>query len=605
MSRRMRRRTPTRLVCLILASVLLTTTLVFLRDGKSPASIPKIFSPPSSSRGTEDKSATPTPPTPTTGPGDHPIRTLIANANADFEALKSRQSTSLSQAVAEYKRRYGLSPPPNFDKWYAFAKERKVVLVDEFDTIHDLLLPFRGLPPAVLRARVTEALGHDNMLIAMQIRQGNATHSEGGRNWVKDALNGMTREFTQYLPDMDLAFNVHDEPRVAVPHDDLQRLVAMGKKSIETAMLNEKPRNEWSSHADLVKGIKEVPTSRFNYFPHQSTWAHSKLSCPPDSPSRSLLEVGEVQDVNSESITSPLGFISNQTAYSDICNSPSFSKNYGFFASANSFNVAQDLIPIFSQSKISSFQDIIYPPPWYWYDKVPYNSTRDIPWAEKQETLYWRGGTTGGYSRFGAWRRHHRQRFVLKANSNDQTPMLAKEDTATEWIETSAAVQDHKGLFDIKFTEVGQCDAGDCAAQREAFHVLPKVDPNDAWRARYLLDMDGNAFSGRFYSFLQSGSAVLKMGISREWHAEWLREWVHYVPLSLHGKDWVEAMRWFTDGSAGGGSETEEGKALAVRSTEWAGKALRNADLEVWFFRLLLEYGRVVDDARESIGFSE
>lgn len=605
MSRRMRRRTPTRLVCLILASVLLTTTLVFLRDGKGPASVPNIFTSASSLRDAEYEPTTPTPPTHTTGPGDHPIRTLIANANTDFEALKSRQSTSLSQAITEYKRRYGHSPPPNFDKWYAFAKERKVVLVDEFDTIHDLLLPFRGLPPAILRTRVTEALGHDNVLIGMQIRQGNVTHSEGGPSWMRDALKGMTREFTQYLPDMDLAFNVHDEPRVSVPHDDLQRLVAKGKESIEAAILNEKPRNGWSSHADLVNGIKEVPTSRFNHFPHQSTWAHSKLSCPPDSPSRSLLEVGEVQDINSESITSPLGFISNQTAYSDICNSPSFSKNYGFFASANSFNVAQDLIPIFSQSKISSFQDILYPSPWYWYDKVPYNATRDIPWVEKQENLYWRGATTGGYSRFGAWRRHHRQRFVLKANSNEQTPILAKQNTATEWAETSAAVQDHKSLFDIKFTEVGQCDTGDCAAQREAFHVLPKVDPNDAWRARYLLDMDGNAFSGRFYSFLQSGSAVLKMGISREWHAEWLREWVHYVPLSLHGKDWVEAMRWFTDASTGGGLGTEEGKAVADRSRDWARKALRNADLEVWFFRLLLEYGRVVDDARDSIGFAE
>ncbi|OBT59670.1 hypothetical protein VE04_00085 [Pseudogymnoascus sp. 24MN13] len=582
----MRRRTPTRIVCLILASVLLTTTLVFLRDGKAPASIPKIFSPQSSSRDTEYNLATPTPPTPTTGPGDHPIRTLIANANADFEALKARQSTSLTQAIAEYKRRYGLSPPPNYDKWYAFAKARKVVLVDEFDTIHDLLLPFRGLPPSVLRARVTEALGHDNMLIALQIRQGNVTHTEGGQSWVRDALKGMTKEFTQYLPDMDLAFNVHDEPRVAVPHDDLQRLVANGKEGIETAMLNEKPRNEWSSHADLVKGIKEVPTSRFNYFSHQSTWAHSKLSCPPDSPSRSLLEVGEVPDVNNESITTPLGFITNQTAYSDICNSPSFSKNYGFFASANSFNVAQDLIPIFSQSKISSFQDIIYPPPWYWYDMVPYNATKDIPWAEKQETLYWRGGTTGGCC------------------ASERGAAII-EDSATEWTEKSTAVQDHKDLFDIKFTEVGQCDAGDCTAQREAFHVLPKVDPNDAWRSRYLLDMDGNAFSGRFYSFLQSGSAVLKMGISRERLAERVREWVHYVPLSLHGRDWVEAMRWITDGGAGGGAATEEGKALAMRSTEWAGRALRNADLEVWFFRLLLEYGRVVDDARESIGFAE
>jgi hypothetical protein len=31
---------------------------------------------------------------------------------------------------------------------------------------------------------------------------------------------------------------------------------------------------------------------------------------------------------------------------------------------------------------------------------------------------------------------------------------------------------------------------------------------------------------------------------------------------------------------------------------------LRNVDFEAWFFRLLLEYGRVVDDGREGIGYA-
>ena len=42
---------------------------------------------------------------------------------------------------------------------------------------------------------------------------------------------------------------------------------------------------------------------------------------------------------------------------------------------------------------------------------------------------------------------------------------------------------------------------------------------------------------------------------------------------------------------------------MAERGREWSNKVLRNEDFEVWFFRLLLEYGRLVDDNRESIGF--
>lgn len=62
----------------------------------------------------------------------------------------------------------------------------------------------------------------------------------------------------------------------------------------------------------------------------------------------------------------------------------------------------------------------------------------------------------------------------------------------------------------------------------------------------------------------------------------------------------MEAVKYF--------DQVDEGKVQAVRvadaGREWARKVLRNADFEVWFFRLLLEYGRVVDDARERIGFS-
>jgi hypothetical protein len=45
------------------------------------------------------------------------------------------------------------------------------------------------------------------------------------------------------------------------------------------------------------------------------------------------------------------------------------------------------------------------------------------------------------------------------------------------------------------------------------------------------------------------------------------------------------------------------GRKVAERSREWARRGLRNEDLEVWMFRLLLEYGRVVDDERESVGY--
>lgn len=153
--------------------------------------------------------------------------------------------------------------------------------------------------------------------------------------------------------------------------------------------------------------------------------------------------------------------------------------------------------------------------------------------------------------------------------------------------------------MNVTFTGVGQCDEPDCVAQREYFPMAPPVNSQEAWKYRYLLDIDGNAFSGRYYAFLRSKSLVFKMAMFREWHDEWIKPWVHFVPLSLKGDDYVESVRYFVEEKEG----KVQGPKLADNGREWAGRVLRNEDLEVWMFRLLLEYARVVDDAREGIGY--
>ncbi len=545
-----------------------------------------------------------------TSPGDHPIKKLINNANAEFDSVVNRQSKTLEEAVKEYERRYGIPPPPKFDIWWQFAKERKVVLVDEFDTIHHTLQPLWGLPPKVLRERVKEALGHDNGLIGCQIREGNVTYIEGGRRWMRDALRGMMVPFINNLPDMDLAFNIHDEPRIILPQEDLTRVLAeaeLAKGVLRTVAKEGGLLDAYTHKEDIrdARGWTDVPETRFLSLPHQSTWSLSRSTCPPDSPSRSLEELQIVPDYNATSIIEPLGFISNTTASSDICLHPSLATTYGFFAGANTFRPSQDLVPVFSQSKLSSFQDILYPSPWYWADKVPYDEAEDKPWEEKTSAVYWRGATTGGYSRFGGWRRMHRQRFVSKVKSQNTIKVLGKKEgddrEDVEWVVSAENMKKFNSMFDVGFVEIGQADRGDVSAMKQVFHLTTKLGQGVALGWKYLLDMDGNAFSGRFYSFLRSRSAVVKMAVSREWHDEWVRPWVHYVPVSVQGQEWVETVRWLFDSE--GGKRTEEGRKVAERSREWSGKAIRNEDLEVWFFRLLLEYARAVDDERLNLGF--
>ncbi|TPX18528.1 uncharacterized protein E0L32_011566 [Thyridium curvatum] len=537
--------------------------------------------------------------------GSHPIWQLITKEEKELETLKARQSRTLAQAVAEYKRRYGIPPPPNFDKWYEFAQSRNVQLIDEFDTIHELLTPFWGLQPATIRSRAKEALGFNNALLGVQIRSGKVTNIAGGGEWQREATQGMMKQFLQYLPDMDLCFNTHDEPRVIVPHEDMAKLVEKARAvNMPAANAVEQPRNSFTSHPKGLndgRAFEETKLTRFNVFAHQPTWTHSRMSCPPDSPARAVEEGERADDVAKYGL-GELGFIYNETAMSDICYTPSLSETYGFFDRPNAFNVVHDLFPIFSQSKISSFADIIYPSPWYWYQKVAYDETKDMDWSHKKDLLYWRGSTTGGFSRNGGWRRQHRQRFVHKINAIEQAQVLVNQgdDQTPNYQPKTVPRADYKKIMDVYFSHVGQCDPGDCDAQREFFDIKPMVDQQDAWAYKYLLDIDGNAFSGRFYAFLKSRSLVYKFAVFREWHFEWLKPWVHYIPLSIQGNEWLEAVRFFAEETLG----KREAERLAMQGREWANKVLRNDDLEVWFFRLLLEYGRVIDDDREKIGFS-
>ncbi|AEO57522.1 glycosyltransferase family 90 protein [Thermothelomyces thermophilus ATCC 42464] len=547
-------------------------------------------------------------------------------------------------------------------------------------------------------------------------------------------------------------------------------------KAIPAAGAVKRPRNSFTSRpADLSSNghFDEVKRTRFDYFAHQPVWTHSRMSCPPESPARILEEEDQFDDIAKYAI-GDLGFVSNWTAMSDICLSPSLSSTYGFFDRPNAYGVVHDLFPIFSQSKISSYADILYPSPWYWADKVPYSAAKDPAWDKKQDRLYWRGSTTGGYSRDGGWRRQHRQRFVQKINAPDKAKILtppsslppppspSSSSTPTkpttkkqqeqqqqqqqqqqqsrppqqeqeqkqeeqqqkeqqqqqqqqqqqrqeretqqqeqqqqsappppeqqqqqkqkqqqqqhdeqqqqqqqqqsappppeqqqqhneqqqqqqqqqgeeeeeeqqrpqhqqqqqqqsyepeQWTVREVPRGNYKSLLDVYFSHVGQCDPGDCDAQRAFFEVKDYAKQEDALEYKHVLDMDGNAFSGRFYALLRSRSLVYKWAIFREWHYEWLRPWVHFVPLSLHGEEWLETVRFFNSSgraSSEGGSEdaevpkerkegAEEAERMAQRGRDWAGKVLRNEDLEVWFFRLLLEYGRVIDDDRENIGYA-
>lgn len=553
----------------------------------------------------------------------HPIKYLVSAAESRYEDITRAQSRSLNEAVQTYRTRYGISPPPGFDKWYEFARSHDVKTYDDYDIIYDSLKPFWALTPINIRSRVREASGFErNALIILMIRNGRIVKLEGGLPWQQEALRGMMESFVGMLPDLDLAFNAHDEPRVVVPHGELSSMVSQAqggplKRASEAKIIE----NKFSSRPkDMSDGlsIQEYKASRFNEFAHQNTWGPSRLSCSPDSPARAINE--DLPDSTQSYELGSLGFIYNTTASTDICQVPSLHGTHAFFDRPNAFNVAHDLVPIFSESKISSFQDIVFPSMWHWYEKLYINRTEDMhlastptydpsldpPWENKRESLYWRGSTTGGWSEDGGWRRHHRQRVVQLLNSAGQASVLEQSSTNANstadplWLPHTIKRSSLAHLINVSFTGVGQCAENDCHAQREFFDLAPHAPLHAAWNHRHLLDIDGNAFSARFYALLRSKSLVYKAAVFREWHDEILQPWLHYIPLSITGRDALEAVRYFSTEPEG----QRAAKRLAQTQQNAARTLLRRIDMEAWMFRLLLEYARVVDDDRERIGYN-
>ena len=123
---------------------------------------------------------------------------------------------------------------------------------------------------------------------------------------------------------------------------------------------------------------------------------------------------------------------------------------------------------------------------------------------------------------------------------------------------------------------------------------------------KFVPDIDGNSFSGRYRGFLLSTSLPIKATIFREWHDSRLMPWVHFVPMDNRFMDFYGIMEYFL------GYESENTKIkghdaaaekIAMAGQAWANKVLRQEDMQIYVFRLLLEYARLGHDNRDKLGF--
>lgn len=548
----------------------------------------------------------------------HPIEKLMQEANRKWHQYDDSRSASFRDAVAKYRQTYGRHPPPGFKEWYEFARKRGVHNVDDFHQITGDLRPFWATPPQDIRKMAARLLTSEG-IAGLSIRNHKVKmHGEG---WRVETLKASVERLAKYLPDMDIAMNAMDQPRVMVTHDDIQKYLQIEESTrslpiTATAKFTEDMDYLFDEDAevneDVDPGWFSVTGKPYMDF--------GKESCPPESPARANLSAEEADKFYKESFG---GLISNFTGSSDLCNvGPVLQDQHGFLFSASSNTITRKLIPVFSECKVSVNNDILFPANMYFLKdpRYVYDSKNDYEWEDKADSLLWRGVTSGGIQVEDNWWRLHRQRFVREANAtemeNKTVSILSKSSKKQYQVNPDFhPSQFAASYFDVGFTEAWGC-IPDCSFYNDVWTYKEPKAFTEQFKAKYLVDIDGHSFSGRWRAFHQSKSLGLKATIFREWHDSRLFAWRHFVPMDNRFSDLYALMTYFIGVHPPAGKDTPrthdpyvprhdfEAEVIASQSREWAHLALRDEDLDIYLYILLLEYGRIVDDNRDSIGYS-
>jgi Glycosyl transferase family 90 len=414
-------------------------------------------------------------------------------------------------------------------------------------------------------------------MVHFSIRNGTATwepeyyHARMLGEWISNLA-------ADVLPDIDLKINVLDEPRVLAPYDT----VAL---STELAHSHSRPHK-----ASGNTNVNWLSVGK------QGSWEAMLTSCSINSPARREAYDETISDENTS-----LHFVANVTASMDVCASVDLRNQHGFFESPNTLLITHSLVPILSQCTPSIFNDIIYPSPYYASEMMSdnINEAEDVDWDQKLDRVYWSGTATGGHSNAKTWMSMHRQRLALMtASDSTMLVSLLRRAAGGVWQSYQSTWAKISSMFYLRITRTAQCEKEACDEMNLRFHS-EKEPLSASFGSKYAIDIDGNTFSGRYYRLLKSKSCVLKLTVFREWHDDRLVPWVHYIPVSTGAEELGELVRFLIEDDVG----KEIGRRIADQGRTWANKVLRRTDMEIAFFRLLIEYARLISVEREDMWF--
>ncbi|WRT67909.1 uncharacterized protein IL334_004883 [Kwoniella shivajii] len=542
----------------------------------------------------------------------HPIPLLLSLGEKRWEELLSRQSRTLEEAVKEYTRRYGRKPPIGFDKWWEFATRHNLVLPDEYDRINLDLAPFFALPKKEMKRRMqlvedmekTFTLIIEDGEIEIEIKD------PGGLKWGgtlprAHETSNLLKAFSKYLPNMKATFSIFDQPQIYLSWARRGSLIDLGLRGEHTTHLNETDDSE-------------VKLSR---------------SCAPGTNFR-----------KNKDFTEGKSFIYDSLEAGDPCQNPYLIPLHGLTLEPHGHDSLPkphtQLLPLFSLAKTSINSDILVTP----LDQFHDGPGKDPIWEEKDNSqLVWRGSPTGisMMNRTLPWRQAHRIRLHHFSSNTSSDPVSfmipdlgqtlsesgPEEQLGDERQYHASAQSPKKGLnepltsaedeyatdeiikfyYDMKLSgQPIQCSEmdGTCEDMKNEIQWAGHQGAEELNKHKFLLDIDGNGWSGRFRRLMSTNSMVIKMTMFTEWFQPHLIPWFMYVPAKLDFSDLTDIMAFFRGTPKHPELGFDETAAALARNGQcFVQRMFRMEDLQAYMMRLFLEYARIAADEDVDMDF--
>ncbi|CAE6516718.1 unnamed protein product [Rhizoctonia solani] len=531
----------------------------------------------------------------TTIGGGHPLRRLIADAEATWDNLVKRQSTTLATAAKEYQRRYRRQPPKGFEKWYQFARSVNFKLIDEFDQIDRDITPFLALPHHIMQHRLDHA-SKDDHSYHFTIKDGNSSIGGPLAHWdIAAEFGKLIKPFVKNLPDMQFYVSGHDGGPTILPEDmrlAVNKVLKEGKRLTEEEVmhLDDLERNP---RRGVANACLEDPVTFY----------------PSALPERNLHTHTFISDHRAS-----MSFCTNPT----ILNNPA--KRHGYFA----YDVPHQRFasPLFVQSQPEAGGALLHPAlQSYMSAEKYYNRFGSIaPWQNRSEKVFWRGRTTGEwFSQAHDWRFSHRIRIhtLTTPDGNRTDPNVTPEvevlveDGLDEGVQLRTYSRD---VLNEKYMDVSligppaQCDDSEvdhtCQTMAESLSWGKETGWDAGLSNKFLLDIDGNGWSSRFQRLLTSGAVVLKMTIFPEWNSDWLIPYYHYVPIQTDYSDLYDTLAFFAGTPDGLPGHDDLAKKIGSQAHKFTTEQWRPEDMQVYIYRLLLEYARMMSENTDAMSMA-